>query len=288
MELNELIDGLSRIQNVKTTKNDSFLIVETDLPNFHLEIDHSNIDEIESIISPHGEECLRIYYVDGGGVIVTPNDFVFNVEQNGFVQVNNLPPMCSVREMCSTFERFKSNPLSSDNFDANMGSYYLNYYIFQSALFRGISVPMKEELEDIGKRYELDMEDVINSNNNQENDNIYFVEPVKNKDYTKYIFNGQKYGKNRLVLAVIKDFVENNPTVNYSQLKAKFPDSLQSRETFTTETKAKQKSDRRNFIQPDELIILVDETIAISTQWGIANIKSFIEHCSKMDIEIKL
>lgn len=116
----------------------------------------------------------------------------------------------------------------------------------------------------------------------------YFIEKVKNKDYTKYIFNGQKYGKNRLVLAVIKDYVEKNPTITYSQLKAKFPDSLQGRETFTTENDAKFKRDRRNFIEPDELITLKDETIAVSTQWGIANINPFISHCKSMNINIKL
>lgn len=116
----------------------------------------------------------------------------------------------------------------------------------------------------------------------------YFIERVKNKDYTKYIFNGQKYGKNRLVLAVIKDYVEKNPTITFSQLKSKFPDHLQSRETFTTETEAKEKRDRRNFIEPDELITLADETIAVSTQWGILNINPFIEHCRKMNIDIKI
>lgn len=45
----------------------------------------------------------------------------------------------------------------------------------------------------------------------------YFIESVKNRDYTKYYFNGQKFGKNRLVLAVIKDYVEKNPTITFSQ-----------------------------------------------------------------------
>jgi hypothetical protein len=114
----------------------------------------------------------------------------------------------------------------------------------------------------------------------------YFIEKVTGRDYTKYIFNGQKYGKNRLVLAVIKDYVEKNSTLTYSQLKSKFPDTLQGRETFTTEIDAKQKKDRRNFIEPDELITLADETIAISTQWGLSNINPFIDHCKKMNIDI--
>ncbi len=107
------------------------------------------------------------------------------------------------------------------------------------------------------------------------------------KDYTKYVFNGQKYQKNRLVLAVIKDYVGKKPTVTYNSLKSLFPDHLQGRETFTTETEAKQKKDRRNFIDSSELITLSDSTIAVSTQWGLSNIKPFIEHCKKMNIEIR-
>jgi hypothetical protein len=116
----------------------------------------------------------------------------------------------------------------------------------------------------------------------------YFIERVKNRDYSKYAFNGQSYGKNRLVLAVIKAFVEQNSSITFSQLKAKFPDNLQGSEIFTTETLAKQKRDRRNFIEPEELISLTDETIAVSTQWGINNIIPFIEHCRRMGMLIKI
>jgi hypothetical protein len=115
----------------------------------------------------------------------------------------------------------------------------------------------------------------------------YFIERVKNKDYTKYFFNGQKFGKSRLVLAVIKDYVERNQPITYSQLKATFPDYLQGRETFTSEIDAKLKRDRRNFIEADELITLADETIAVSTQWGLDNINPFINHCKKIGIDIK-
>ena len=107
------------------------------------------------------------------------------------------------------------------------------------------------------------------------------------RDYTKYFFNGQTLGKNRLVLAVIKEYVMNNPGTTFSQLKVKFPDRLQGRETFATENEAKQKRDRRNFIRTDELISLIDTTIAVSTQWGIENITRFIDHCKLINIDIK-
>jgi hypothetical protein len=107
------------------------------------------------------------------------------------------------------------------------------------------------------------------------------------KDYTKYIFNGQTYAKNRLVLAVIQDYVANNPTTTYNQLQTIFPNTLQGQETFTTETTAKQKPSRRNFLESSELIKLTDETISVNTQWGRGNIERFIDHCTNMGIGIK-
>ncbi|MDI9358236.1 MAG: hypothetical protein QM528_04775 [Phycisphaerales bacterium] len=69
----------------------------------------------------------------------------------------------------------------------------------------------------------------------------YFLEKLKNRDYTKYVFKGKEFGKSRLVLAVIKDFVERNPTIKFAGLKNQFPDTLQGRETFTTEVEAREK-----------------------------------------------
>lgn len=118
----------------------------------------------------------------------------------------------------------------------------------------------------------------------------YFVENVKGKDYTKYVFNGEKFGKNRLVLAVIKSYVATNPKTTQQELSLKFPNSLQGKETFTTEEAAKDKKDRRNFIKPEELIMLGDGTsIAVSTQWGSGNVEGFLKYCRevlKLDIQI--
>jgi hypothetical protein len=108
------------------------------------------------------------------------------------------------------------------------------------------------------------------------------------KDYTKYVFNRQTYAKNRLVLAVIQDYVVKNPTTTYSQLQAIFPNTLQGQETFTTEAIARQKPSRRNFLERSELIRLTDETIAVSTQWGRVNIELFLGHCIKMGIDIMI
>lgn len=129
----------------------------------------------------------------------------------------------------------------------------------------------------------------IKPNKRNSNDTILAKELTSNdRDYSKYFFKGQTFGKNRLVLEVLKDYVENNPSTTYSQLKTIFPDSLQGRETFTTEIEAKQKRDRRNFIKPNEVIPLIYTTIAVSTQWSLGNITRFIDHCKQMNINIQV
>ncbi len=109
------------------------------------------------------------------------------------------------------------------------------------------------------------------------------------RDISKYIYNGKEYGKGRCVLAVIKDYVDSHPNITYEELEKVFPQSLQGRETFTTEEIAKAKSSVRvrNFIRPEDIIVLKDARIAVSSGWGLDNFTRFIEHCKKLGIEIK-
>ena len=118
----------------------------------------------------------------------------------------------------------------------------------------------------------------------------YFTDKVKGKDYTKYEFNGQTLAKNRLVQSIIKDYVARYPEITFNELEKVFPQSLQGRETFTTEEIAKNKRDRRNFIKPEELIKLKDSVIAVSTQWGKGNVDRFVKYAKdklKYNINVK-
>lgn len=108
----------------------------------------------------------------------------------------------------------------------------------------------------------------------------------RDRDNSKYIYRGKTYAKNRLVLAVITDYVQENPAITYGGLKAIFPDSLQGQETFATFTSARQRKDRRHFYESDEVIQLSDETIAVSTQWGLFNLVRFLERCEQLGIKI--
>lgn len=152
MNRKKLSDQLKQINSVKveSINNSNHILVATELADFTIKIDCENITGAHFISSPHNEECLQIYFSGGGGIIVTPNDFVFNVEQDEFVRVGNLPPMCSIREMVIGYENYKKNPNPSDNIDNNFELFYIQYYIFKSAINKGFKIPMIIDLYNIG------------------------------------------------------------------------------------------------------------------------------------------
>lgn len=120
----------------------------------------------------------------------------------------------------------------------------------------------------------------------------YFVTKSKGKDMAKYKFNESEYGKGRLVLAVMKYYIQAKPNIKYVDLKAVFPDDLQGRdEVFTSATKANNifqtTGRKRHFINPDDLIKIDKEIIAVSNQWGKGNIEDFIKHCRSIK-DVKL
>jgi len=121
----------------------------------------------------------------------------------------------------------------------------------------------------------------------------YFKFGYTNKDYSKFLFNGQEFNKGRLVNAVIKAYVGQHPDVTFSQLKSKFPDSTQgSFGVFDTAAKAEDIYERwghkRHYIKEEETIKLQDQTISTCTQWNPENIKKFIDQANKQGMNIEL
>lgn len=103
------------------------------------------------------------------------------------------------------------------------------------------------------------------------------------KDYSKYYFNDVEYGKGRLVLAVVTDFVSSNPGMTINKLKNIFPKYIQGsigvlNELQYVQNKYEGKNHQRHFLKPYELIRLKDCTVAVSTEWSMGNIDNFIRH----------
>ncbi len=109
------------------------------------------------------------------------------------------------------------------------------------------------------------------------------------RDKTKYMFNGVIYPKNRLVLAIINQYVKDN-SPSYPELNTIFNKSLQgSLNVVELIGNANQISDasKRYFMAPDEQITLKDNNIiVVCTQWGKFNIDKFVKRVEQLGFVI--
>ncbi len=111
------------------------------------------------------------------------------------------------------------------------------------------------------------------------------------RDNTKYNFQGRTYGKGRLVLAIITEYVKQNPDIAFDELSEIFPAGLQgAKGVFHTFAEANEvfrsTGHKRNFIKDGATIQLSDVEIAVSNQWGKGNIDNFISAADSLGFEI--
>jgi hypothetical protein len=123
------------------------------------------------------------------------------------------------------------------------------------------------------------------------NSSIKLDAPKQRKDTTKYDFNNQKYGKSRLVLAVVAAHVEKNPEETIRTLSKKFPKNLQGsigvfNEHETVKIDYKDKQNKRHYVKSNEVIKVMDGEIAVCTEWGAGNILNLITHAKLLGYEI--
>jgi hypothetical protein len=111
------------------------------------------------------------------------------------------------------------------------------------------------------------------------------------KDTSKYNFKEHKnLGKGRLVLAVIKDYVDTHPGISFEELVIAFPPNKKFHSTYAIIEKVsdiKEKSNVRYYMKDADQINLSGTPVAVCNQWGITNIAAFFDLCKKLGIEIK-
>ena len=115
-------------------------------------------------------------------------------------------------------------------------------------------------------------------------------ERPQQRDKTRYMFNGNIYLKNKLVLAIVKDYISKNSQITCNQLKNIFTKSLQgSIGVVEEENIAKQRKDFhvRFFCKEDEILQLVDGNMLVCSQWGILNISNFIKRAGQLGYKIE-
>ena len=114
---------------------------------------------------------------------------------------------------------------------------------------------------------------------------------LSNRDKTKYLYEGKILSKNRLVLAIIKDYTTNHLQITLKDLQSIFDKSLQSSLMVVDNLENIKKItdyQKRYFSNEQDLITLKDGTIvAVCNQWGIFNIKKFIMVANNLGYKIE-
>ncbi|MDC0971440.1 hypothetical protein OAS27_05360 [Alphaproteobacteria bacterium] len=122
------------------------------------------------------------------------------------------------------------------------------------------------------------------------------IKKLADKNYDQFLFDGQQYGKNRLVLAVVRHVVEVKKPQNFYELEEFFPKVWHSSGKPTKSKQAgiifrkdlAEMENLRFFEKPEELINLPDgSSIVVNNQWG-KNIDFFVDKVTEtFGIEIK-
>ena len=115
---------------------------------------------------------------------------------------------------------------------------------------------------------------------------------ARQRDLTKYSFNGKVYGKSRLVLAVVTAYLQDKPKTTFEELKTAFPDSNQgSWGVIASQEKGQEVFNRsgyyRYFIDASDVLVTGDQKrIVVCNEWGVGNIGRFIERARELGFQI--
>lgn len=111
-----------------------------------------------------------------------------------------------------------------------------------------------------------------------------------NKDFSKYKFDGNEFGKGRLVLNVVTDYCRKYANIGIADLQEKFPKTLQPTlnvVVLLSELDNNPDLKKRYFTKENEVIALNNgEKVAVCNQWGIGNIDNFINRATDLGYEI--
>lgn len=107
---------------------------------------------------------------------------------------------------------------------------------------------------------------------------------VQKRDYTEYAFKGKQYGKGRLVLAVVQDYLKKHPKLTVRDIKTLFNSQLDIVES-------RHKADSKKFfVNEDDSLHAIGGNIVVTNQWTARNILPFISFAKnklKLQIQVK-
>ena len=113
-----------------------------------------------------------------------------------------------------------------------------------------------------------------------------------NRDKTKYSFNNDIYGKGKLVLALVKYYINSNPECTYNEIISIFKPEIQGsigivNSKSEVDLKYQGKSNKRHFMKDDQILIIENTEYVVCNGWGIDNIKGVLTVANKLNYKVE-
>lgn len=117
------------------------------------------------------------------------------------------------------------------------------------------------------------------------------------RDFTQYTFDGQTFGKGRLVLSLVRRYVADHPGTDFAALREAFPDALQADSPLqfsTAQVVVARQSDvadadmQRFFAKDDDVLDVADAKVLVSREWNRHNILNVLAHAESLGYQVKV
>jgi hypothetical protein len=144
------------------------------------------------------------------------------------------------------------------------------------------------------------LENIVISYKSTNNQQAIAVESLRNMDdpdeyhtydNTRYKFMDNVYGKNRLVLAIINDYISNHDNCTLESLQTTFPKRIQGSlgvvDTFENANEIYTRTRHKRHFLGNIITLRSGQQIVVCTQWGIGNINRFINKAREIGYNIE-
>ena len=150
MLLTELYYALSRLGGVQVEADADSYRITNRLQGYSAKVHFDEIEGFKPIVSPGGDAGIQIFYRYEGGLVVTAQDYMFDIQQGPFYTVPNLPPIFTLSLLIDSFLDYRQNPSPSTAEEVNVSVYFTLKYIIDSAEAKGFDMSaIRSEMQQI-------------------------------------------------------------------------------------------------------------------------------------------
>ena len=134
-----MIKDLNTIENVNAEIIDNNIIIKN-LNKYQAKILLNSVKSTEIVVSSVEEKGFMITFKNNNFLIVTSEDYIFNTQNTGLFQVQNIPEIISLNDIIKNVESYIENPEPNNNIDNTIALYLLNKIILDNAELYGFDV----------------------------------------------------------------------------------------------------------------------------------------------------